>query len=270
MTFPLPRYFQTPLVKITLDGENYYLNDTDQYAQLGSTSSDGKLGIALSNRAWEVIHATKQCEDGNKTVYTLLLDKSGRTRIGVLRWYYGENYNEKHRFFSELPPEERKRYFQETVSEVTQGARPVGDLTTTFDTYPGREQFSVIIDNYGVTVGKYLYFNLPFTPSLIPAGADQRALPLLISHGGKNTVRTEIELPSEFRRIVVAPKSEDLTVAGDERAHITARKTFSGYVVNDEVETTPAIISPDNYQAMLKVESALSRKSSKVFLLEEQ
>ncbi len=268
MTFPLPRYFQTPLVRIRLGGETYYLNDTDQYAQLGSTRNDGKLGIALSTQAWEVIHAAKQCEDGTKTVYTLLLDKSGRTGIGVSRWYYGGNYNEKRRFFSELPPEERKRYFQETVSEVAQGARPVGDLTTAFDTYPGREQFSVIVDNYGIPAGKYLYFNLPFTPSLIPAVAEQRVLPLLLAHGGKNTIRTEVELPPEFRGIVVAPKSEDLTVAGGEKAHITAGKTFGGYVVTDEFETAPAIISPQDYQAMLKVESALSRKSSKVFLLE--
>ncbi len=270
MTFPLPRHFKTPLVRITLDGENYYLNDTDQYAQLGSTSSDDKLGIVLSTRAWEVVRAAKQCEDGTRTTYTLLLDESGRTRIGVSRSYYGAKYNEKRRFFSELPPEERKRYFQETVSAVAQGARAVGDLTTAFDTYPGREQFSVIIDNYGVTAGKYFYFNLPFTPSLIPVGAEQRALPLLISHGDKNTVRTEIELPPEFRRIVVVPGSEDLTVAGDEKARITAKKTFGGCVVTDEFETTPAIISPENYQAIVKVESALSRKSSKVFLLEEK
>ena len=268
MTFPLPRNFQTPLVRITLDGENYYLNDTDQYAELGSTGSDGKLGIALSSRAWEVIRAAKQCEDGTATTYSLLLDKDGRTRIGVSRSYYGQNYNEKRRFFSELPPEERKRYFQETVSSVAQGARPVGDLTTAFDTYPGREQFSVIIDNYGVTAGKYLYFNLPFTPSLIPVGADQRALPLLISHGAKNTIRAEIEMPPEFRGIVVAPKNEDLTVAGGERARIKAEKTFGGYVVTDEFETMPAILSPDNYQTLLGVESTLSRKSSKVFLLE--
>jgi len=270
MTFPLPREFKTPLVRITQDGESYYLNDTDQYAQLGSTGSDGKLGIALSTRAWEVIHAAKQCRDGTQTTYTLLLDESGRTRIGVSRSYYGGEYNEKRRFFSELPPEERKRYFQETVSEVAQGARAVGDLTTAFDTYPGREQFSVIIDNYGVTAGKYFYFNLPFTPSLMPVGAGQRALPLLISRSDKNTVRTEIELPPEFRRIVVVPGSEDLTVAGEEKARITAKKTHSGCVVTDEFETTPAIISPENYQAIVKVESALSRKSSKVFLLEGQ
>jgi len=269
MAFPLPQNFQLPLVSITLDGVTYYLNDTDQYAQLGSTGNDGKLGIALSTRAWEVIHAAKQCEDETRTTYTLLLDKDGRTGIGISRWYYGENYNEKHRFFSELPPEERKRYFQETVSGVAQGARPMGGLTTAFDTYPGHEQFSVIIDNYGIIAGKYLYFNLPFTPSLIPVGADQRALPLLIAHSGRNIVRTEIELPSEFRQTVVAPKGEDFTVAGGERAHVTTQKTFSGYVVTDDFETAPAIISANDYQALRGVESALGRKSSKVFLLEQ-
>jgi hypothetical protein len=92
----------------------------------------------------------------------------------------------------------------------------------------------------------------------------------LLSQGGKNIIRTEIELPSEFRRVVVAPRSEDLTMACGEKAHITARKTSGGCVVTDEFETAPAIISPDNYQVMRQVESALSRKSSKVFLLEER
>ena len=59
-------------------------------------------------------------------------------------------------------------------------------------------------------------------------------------------------------------------MAGGEKARITARKTSGGCVVTDEFETAPAIISPDDYQAMLKVESALSRKSSMVFLLEER
>ncbi|MGH7953197.1 MAG: DUF3857 domain-containing protein, partial [Limisphaerales bacterium] len=35
-SFPLPDDFQTPLVKINLDGEAYYLNDADEYSQLGT------------------------------------------------------------------------------------------------------------------------------------------------------------------------------------------------------------------------------------------
>jgi hypothetical protein len=269
MTFPLPDSFQTPLVRITLDGVNYYLNDTDQYAQLGSTSCDGAMGIALSTQAWEVIHAAKGCEDATRTDYTLLLNNSGRTLLEVSRWYYGENFNDKNRYFSELPPEERKRYFQEAVSGVAQGARAVGDLTTSFGTYPGLEQFSVIIDNYGIADGNYFYFNLPSTPPLMPAGADQRALPLLISQVNKNTFRVAVDLPSDFPKVLIEPKSENF-VAGAETARMTTKNTPGGCVITDEFETVPAIVSPRDYQAMLKVESALGRKSSKVFLLEQK
>jgi transglutaminase-like putative cysteine protease len=269
MVFPLPDSFQTPLVRTTLDGVNYYLNDTDQYAQLGSTSCDGAMGIALSTQAWEVIHAAKGCEDATRTDYTLLLDDSGRTLLEVSRWYYGENYNDKNRYFSELPPEERKRYFQEAVSGVAQGARAVGNLTTAFDTYPGLEQFSVIIDNYGIADGNYFYFSLPSTPPLMPAGADQRALPLLISRGNKNTIHVAIDLPPDFRKVLITPKNENFAT-GAETAHMTTQGTPGGCVVTDEFETAPAIVSPGSYQAMLKIESALGRKSSKVFLLEQK
>jgi hypothetical protein len=269
MTFPLPESFQTPLVRITLDGVNYYLNDTDQYAQLGSTGCDGALGIALSNPAWEIIHAAKDCEDATRTDFTLLLDDNGRTLLQVSQWYYGENYGDRNKYFSELPPEERKRYFQEAVSQVAQGARPVGDLKTAFDTYPGLEQFSVIIDNFGIAAGNYFYFNLPSPPPLMAAGADQRALPLLISQENKNTVHIAVDLPPDFQKVLIEPKSENL-VAGAETARMTTQNTQDGCVLTDEFETSPAIVSPAGYQAMLKVESAMGRKSSRVFLLEQK
>ena len=269
MKFPLPGSFQTPLVRITLDGVNYYLNDTDQYAQLGSTGSDGALGIALSTRAWEVVRAAKSCEDATRTEYTLMLDDSGRTLLHISRWYYGDNFNDRNRYFSELPPEERNRYFQETVSGMTQGARAVGDLKTAFDTYPGLEQFSVIIDSYGIADGKYLYFNLPATPALMAAGADQRALPMLVPQANKNTVRIEINLPPDFHKVLIEPKSEHFA-AGAGMARLVTKDKPGGCFVTEELETTPAIVSPAGYQAMLKMESALDRKSSRVFLLEQK
>jgi hypothetical protein len=259
-----------PLVRVALDGVNYYLNDTDQYAQLGSTSSDGAMGIALSTGAWEMIHAAKNCGDATRTDYTLLLDDSGRTLLEVSRWYYGENYSDRNKYFSELPPEERKRYFQEAVSAVAQGAQPVGDLTTAFDTYPGLEQFSVIIDNYGIADGKYFYFNLPATPPLMPAGADQRALPMLILQAEKSTVQIAVDLPPDFPKTLIAPKNGNFNVSGAGTARLTTRQTPGGYVITDEFDTEPAIVSPAGYQAMLKLESALDRKSSQVFLLEKK
>jgi hypothetical protein len=268
-SFPLPQYFQAPLVRLTLDGQNYYLNDTDQYAHLGSTSYDGKLALALATGASEIIKAPKDCEAKTETVYTLSLADSGKTRLGISRRFYGTSFNGRNRYFSELPPEERRRYFQEVVTGVAQGARPVGELTTKFDCYPGVEEFTVDIDKYCVADGKYFYFDLPFAPSLFPSGADQRTLPLFISHQGDESVRTEINLPPGFHQVAVAPRTQNLEVpGGGGQARIKAETSNGKCVITHDFETSPAIVQPKDYAAMLNVESTLGRKSSRVFLLE--
>jgi transglutaminase-like putative cysteine protease len=271
-SFPLPTSFDTPLVKLTLDGTTYYLNDTDQYAELGSTPHDGRLGIALSNQASEVIKAAKDCQDRIETAYTLSFADDGKVRMGVSKRYFGNEYNQKNRFFSELRPEERKRYYQEAVSTIDQGARPVGDLTDQFDTYPGTEQFTVELDNYAVVDGKYLYFDLPFTPSLFQLpGDDQRSLPFMLSQEKTTSVRTEIELPPGFRDVIIAPESENLDAPeGGGKARLASSTAAGKFVMTDDFETSPAVIRPQDYPAMLKVESALEKKSTKVFLLEKE
>jgi len=143
----------------------------------------------------------------------------------------------------------------------------VGDLKTQFDVYPGVEEFTVDVDNYSVVDGKYLYFDLPFTPSLIPAGTDRRSLPLFLSRSDRNTIRAEIELPEKFRQEVIAPPSRDLNVPdGGGDAKIVSTETPGKCVISYDFASTPAIVDPRDYPAVLKLESTLEQKSSKVFL----
>jgi len=152
---------------------------------------------------------------------------------------------------------------------VAQGARPIGDLTTKFDAYPGIEQFTVEVDNFSVVDGKYSYFDLPFTPTFFPGGADSRTLPLFISHKSERKVRTEIELPSGFRQIDIATQSANLQAPdGAGNVKITSNDEGGKRVIVHEFQTFPAIVSAKDYPQMLKLESALGRKASKTFLLE--
>jgi transglutaminase-like putative cysteine protease len=271
-SFPLPDNYNTPLVKVAVDGEDYYLNDTDEYARLGSTPHDDRLGLNLSSDKPELIAATKECRDRVETDYTLSFADNGRMQMEVSKHYYGNEYNEKNRFFSELRPEEKKRYYQELISNVGQGAKPVSDLSEQFDSYPGTERFTVALDNYGVVDGNYLYFDLPFTPSLVKLpGGDQRALPLLLSHQGTETVRTEIELPLGFRDVLIAPRSESFDApAGGGNVRITSAAGTGKFILTDESQTLPSVINPRDYPAMVKLESTLENKSSKVFLLKRE
>ena len=268
-SFPMPYAFSMPLVKVALDGESYYFNDTDQYSKLGSTQFDGRLAASLPDMRLEMVQAIKGCEDKSETTYALAPSDNGKTKIEVTRRYFGSLYNGKNRYFSELPPEERRRYYQELVASVAQGARPQSELVTQFDVYPGVERFSVEVDKYTVVDGRYIYFDLPYRPSLFPIGADQRTLPLMVSKEGQRSVRAEVEFPASYKKIAIAPKSGELKgPAGSGSARITSGSEGGKYVITYDLETSPAIIEPADYPEMLKLEATLGNRSSRVFLLE--
>jgi transglutaminase-like putative cysteine protease len=266
---PLPDNFAAPLVRVSIDGENYYLNDTDQYAQLGTTEYDGKLGVVLAKQKMETINAVKNCGDKADTDYSVALSENGKARMTISMRYYGQLFNARRQYFAELPPEERKRYFQGAVSRVAQGARAVGDLTTKFDSYPGLEQFTVDLDDYGVVDGKYLYLNLPFAPYFIDAATDQRSLPLYISDRQDRTVHAEIQLPPGYVQTDILPKTQTFS-AGGSQIHITQTSTPGKCVVTDEYRAAPAIINPDDYLKLVSIQSELGEKSSTTFLLERK
>jgi|CZKI01.1.fsa_nt_gi transglutaminase-like putative cysteine protease len=267
--FPLPYEFQSVLVRVRAGSESYYCNDTDQYARLGATPHDGDLGITLADQSLGTIRAARGDENRLAESYRMSVDDAGRVRMQIRREYFGTGYGEKNKFFSELPPEERRRYFQEAVSGVAQGARPVGDLSTNFDGYPGVEQFTVEIDHYAVVDGKYLYFDLPYALRLFPANTDRHTLPLLIRAPLLETVHAQIELPAGFRRVVIAPRNEDMTAPdGAGTVHVSARASGTGWSVTQELSAKPSLVAPQDYGALLSVESALENESSRLLLLE--
>ncbi|HXQ80351.1 MAG TPA: DUF3857 domain-containing protein [Opitutaceae bacterium] len=267
--FPFPYEFQAVLVRVEVGGESYYCNDTDQYAQLGATSHDGDLGITLADQSMGTIKAARGDENRLASSYRMSVDDTGKVRMEIRREYSGIEYGAKNKFFSELPPEERKRYFQEAVSQVAQGARPVSDLTTNFDGYPGVEQFAVEIDHYAVVDGKYLYFDLPYTLSLFPTYTDRHTLPLLIGAARLETVHTEIKLPAGFRRVVIAPRNEDLVApSGAGTVHVAAKVAGRDWSVTQDLSAKPSVVAPEEYSALLSVESVLENESARLLLLE--
>jgi hypothetical protein len=268
-SFPLPGEFKTPLVRVAVDGQTYYLNDTDQYAHLGSTPHDGRMAIALPDGSRITVRAAEGCVTKVTTDYRLSLADDGDTKITIEHRYFGMAYADKNRFFSELPPEETNRYYQEAISKVAQGARAAGGLVTKFDTYPGVERFTVDVVRYAIADGRFLYFNLPFKPHLIQTETDRRILPLFVPQDSREDIRVQIALPPGFRRMSISPKDEDfLEPDGAGTARISTSGGNGSWTVSYGLDSRPAIISPSDYPATLDLESALENKAARVFLLE--
>jgi hypothetical protein len=109
-------------------------------------------------------------------------------------------------------------------------------------------------------------------PSLLrcfPVGSDHRVLPLYISRHNESTVRTEIQLPPNFKQVVIAPSGTQLTAPdGGGVAKTVAKNEAGKFVLTHDFETWPAIIDPKDYAQLLRIESTLGQKASRVFLLQ--
>ena len=275
--FPLPEKFSSPLVKVSLDGTTYYLNDTDQYAELGTTAHNNMLALNLAApsydaSAYELVRTAKNDRNRTETSCSLVLGNDGKLTMEVINRFYGGEYNAKKKLFAEQRPEDRKQYFEQLISGMGQGTRAKGDLSTQFETYPGTERFTLEVDHFAVVDGNHFYFALPFTPTLFQLpGDDQRTLPFEIAQQSSSLTSAEITLPPGFPDIVIAPTDKRLEApSGCGKVAITATSTPGKFLLTENLETAPAIISPADYPALLTLEAGLKKKSASLFLLEKK
>jgi hypothetical protein len=158
---PVIGLFNTVLVRVELKEGSIYLNDTNQYAEIGTTSHEGKCGLDLDKAADFIIYAEKSKETRTEISYVIELSENGQARIRKHMEYFGNQFTSNNMKFAEMTPEMRKRYHQGLVSAISQSAKPEGELVSKFDSYPGSEDFSVTVDKYAVNDGNLLYMMLP-------------------------------------------------------------------------------------------------------------
>ena len=134
--YPAGNTFGQVLVRVRNGWAEVYLNDTNQYAELGSTPAHGHLALPLAQGRTETISIAQDKQDLRYYGYRLTLTEEGDARIAAARKNSGESFAIRHRMFAEMPPEERNRYYQELVAEISQAAVADGDLVTDFNSYP--------------------------------------------------------------------------------------------------------------------------------------
>ncbi len=261
--------FHDVLVQVPMASHVVYLNDTDQYAHLGATAHDGAMGILLTNGTPLVVKAAPGAKSKSEEDYAISVSGGGRTRIAITRRFYGTVYGAQKKFFTELPPEQRDRYFQEVVASVSQGARPVGGLVTRFDRYPGIESFTVDVDSYAIHDGQYLYFDLPASFRLFPTATDLRAQPFYLPTAVSRIVHSEITFPSKDWRVLISPGSRKAAAVDHSGGvRIVSRDEPGRLVIDHTLSIKPSIVAAADYPALVTLENSLENESSRAIVID--
>lgn len=271
LKFPAAWLFPTVLVRVKVPGLGLvYLNDTDQYAALGAAPHDGQLGLVVDHGRTERIAAAADRRDAEELDYAIELDAEGNADVSYSRTTRGDAFGGENRKFSEMPPEERRRYYEETVAGLSQNAEAKGDLQTDFAGYPGTERFAARVANLAVRDGDYLYLTLPRSlHNLLGLRADERANPLFWGGPRRFRIVTRLTLPPDFDQTVLQPQEffwNAPEAAGSVWVSV-AREGASSLRIIHDVDLKAAVLPATVYANLLEVNRRLSHPAAGTVLL---
>ncbi len=265
--------FNGALVRVRCNREYAYLGDTSQYAALGATPHDGRLAL-LANGRMEPVTAMTDCSDRESLHLLVELDNRGNAVITRTRMLYGNVYGARKKLFAQLPPEERRRKFQAMVADMSQAARPVGELVTDFTGYPGRERFKVSWERFAVIDNDFMYFNLPESlAGLFRFWSDTRKNPYYRSRPRKVDIRIEVALPEAFPRAVLLPPEIDWQgPAGTGRVKVESRLSSQDAErvrlrMDLHADLNPAVVPPGQYARLMEIMRRLTHPGARTVLL---
>ncbi|HBF35411.1 TPA: hypothetical protein DDW35_12690, partial [Candidatus Sumerlaeota bacterium] len=282
---PMVSSFQEVLPALSLNDKMLYLNDTDQYDALGATSHDNRVGLMLSgasrvgrafgNKAGQIMQIKSEPElrDRGVTNYRIELDAQGNAVVNITQKFYGNAFGNQKKYYDELPPEERHRHFLEMAADISEGAAIQGEPVTKFDAYPGVVSLTVKADKYAVREADRLYLTLPGSlGNLFKLRSDQRANPLYWGGPNRQTITTDIVLPEEFRKIILAPENLEWNApnnAGSIHIERHSKREKGGDTLSFVYETDllPAVLAPTYYGELLEINRRLSHPASRTVML---
>ena len=254
------------------DGRAVYLNDTNQYAAIGATPREGKIALTIpGGRLQEIRPALETISEYR---IEMKVAEDGDAVVSVKRLIWGDDYGRKKKFYTELTPEKRRRFYQEVVGGFSQAARAAGELITDFTGYPGRIEYAVMIPNYAVPAGEYLYFfRSPGSP-LFSLSSDSRTSPLYLSGRKRKNKEISIELPPGFavdylpeslKRDGVAGAALDLDFSFRSEP---GRDDSPGRIVIRSIQSLdPSIVEPGRYRELLDIYREMIDRKFRLIIL---
>ncbi len=194
-------------------GLECYLNDSSEYARLGTVSHEEAIGLNLETGKLTAIRPKRQAESSVTVLYDLKLAADGQAEIRVTRKLFGREFEAARRQFAEMTPEAVRRHFEELAAGFSQQAKIVRTPKTDFNSYPGTVSFELSVPHYATASGKYLAFALPgfgeLASRIITAGSERRT-PFWRNSPGRIELEYRIEIPRNFEVVRDRPEAVEL------------------------------------------------------------
>ena len=268
----VPNYkpFTDILVAFRLAGSDgvIYLNDTDQYAALGATPSENLLGLELATGQVGIIQPAEP--NGRAVRYAIKLIGSNAI-VSVQQTYSGSGYGQEKKRLAEMNPEERNRYHEELLSEISTAAQPIGDLEHNFTNYPGIISYEALVPQYPLGSDEYRYCSLPnFLKSFFRLASSERRNPLYFNNNlnfeaqlNFNYASNEFTLATAPANLVITNFDEGTIAFSREQKQVTN----NGIAIETKAKFRSGIIATNDYSQLLEINRLISHRAGETIIL---
>jgi hypothetical protein len=269
-------FFENPLVAVSSKGQTYYLNDGDQYDELGTTSADRATALGLDGRI-QTLAVPPVFGNASKNAWTIDLDAQGAAHITVSNWFFGTRVGSFRKEYAEMLPEDRRRHHLELVGAVSKSARPASELKTDLSAYPGLRTYSVVADRYAVVDGRTLTLLIPeVSGPVFPVRADTRENPLFLPANEASELTCRIVLPPGYTQIPLLPQARHWALPNgsgrlDYRVDVAVRPDGRREVcITRTIERASAEAAPELYPALLEYNRRFTHPATRTLVAEKE
>ncbi|NCC25555.1 MAG: DUF3857 domain-containing protein [Deltaproteobacteria bacterium] len=262
--------FKDVLVAIKDSGERMvFLNDTDQYAPLGSTQADGSSGLDLRTGLFVPVEASSpDLAEGRESTFRIVLNDVGDALVTVTRTYFGPSCAEFRKRIREMNPEMKVRYVQEQVSAISRSAASRAPARLNPDSYPALEEYELAIPGLAVTRLDHWFLELPWLIREIDGVGDHtRILPLFRENPSRVRTRVEVVPPPSIKNRVLGPDERSFVLAPWGRIDISADQDKAGFRLIQSAEFRPMIVLPTQYPALFDAARILALPSTRTLAI---
>ena len=239
-----------------------YLNDTDQYAVLGSTDNASQIGLNLSSGRLTAIRPRHKAEDATITTFSIDLAENGSADIDVTREFCGTSFNREKRTCFEMTPDERRQYCEAMAAELLPEAK-LKETKQDFSQYPGKIGFKFKIDNFARIVGHgELMFELPGRKNLIDVIAaieNDRRTPALRGRGIRKVIKYRIKMPKGYRMERGRPSRVELGRRNSSYFTEHTNVMRDRISIDDRLVLPVELIQPCDYVELVDLQSDIAR-----------
>ncbi|HPO89677.1 MAG TPA: DUF3857 domain-containing protein [Victivallales bacterium] len=279
---PISSLFNTLLIKVSDKEKIIYLNDTEQYAELGEVRNEGNTAYS-GDETFFKIEPESLFKSGIKSTYFIKILGDSSAEMKIRHEFFGKKYSEMRKTITEMTPEYLRRFFQEKASEIMLSARILQTPESDFSSYPGKITFIVKCPNFAKIAENSLSFSVPNRVEAFENLLVSRSNPFLFK--GSDFISTEffISVPDDFKIYDILPPKDyyaEFSSGNYMRISTELKKSYFNqdkFLEGNElifvkyyVNFSGAIFSEYEYQDLLEKTLEFNSKAYSMFLLRKK